>query len=257
MLHTSSKLKGGPNRSPDNTMYIVGKKFISFCDYNTVWDIDTAIDQLAEIIHMYNRIILGQGVSRRDGRTLTENLRNIGAYKAVDVQEHMSDPASKEWVGKTHDRNILVSSPTQSAPSKCEAFLIIDDMCVEMSDYISGEQVPGNVLIEAARQMFVICVNQFGFSKDTQTIVRNMQFSINEIRALFHLFIFPLETRIHLRFTDTQIWEKSAVAKAHISFYQNANRCCEVFCEAQALSKNLLQTIKAKSARHARRTATH
>lgn len=247
--------KATPKDTYNNFIYVVGLKFKSFCDYNTVWDIHTAIAQLPEIARTYERIILGQGISTKDCAMLTTNLRLIDAHKTIQLVEHISRQVDKEMVHKSRDCNVMISHPVQIHPSTYESYLIIDDSCAEMSDHRSADQIQGSVLIEAARQMFMACVSEYGFSSETKAKIDEMQFSLSEVRALFHLFIFPLETRVELRFCSSQVRDKSAIGKAHVKFFQNSNLCCEVFCEAQALSTELLKTIAAKSARHARRSA--
>ncbi|HEY6528839.1 MAG TPA: AfsA-related hotdog domain-containing protein [Cellvibrionaceae bacterium] len=255
---TATDLLDLPNTAQiENTIYIVSSKFRDFCDSEQIWDYQTALENLHRIARNVDKIILGQGLGHEQRQRLLESLKFLSDSRSILVQDHIHQRVCKEKVHKIRDNNVMVSSPQRVNERTFEAYLVVDENCAEMSDHQTGEHVQGAVLIEAARQMFMACATTFELSPEASAKLGDMQFALNEMRVVFHNFIFPIETRIELHFDGANVREKAAEGKAHIVFYQNEKVCCEVFCIAQAFSKKMLKILETKSARSARRSAIH
>lgn len=252
MLTAPEYLESQTAPEVDHAVYIVSPKFRDFCDSERVWDYYTALDNLPNIARSVNTIILGQGLGKEHRQQLLECLKFLNT-RTIRVLDHIHQRAAKEKVHKARDSNVMVSSPTQMTAESYEAYLVVDETCAEMSDHQTGEHVQGAVLIEASRQMFMACATSFDLSPEASAKIGEMHFALNEMRVVFHNFVFPIETRIELHFDGADVREKTAEGKAHIKFYQHDKICCEVFCTAQAFSKKMLQVLETKSARSARR----
>lgn len=255
---TATDLLDLPTTTPvENAIYIVSAKFRDFCDGEQILDYQSALDQLPSLARRVDKIILGQGLGQEHRQGLLERLKFLNAKRAIILQDHIHQRVAKEKVHKVREHNVMVSAPERLASGLFEAFLVVDEGCAEMSDHQTGEHVQGAVLIEAARQMFMACATTYELSPEASAKIGDMQFALNEMRVVFHNFVFPIETRIELHFDGAEVREKTAEGKARITFYQNDKACCEVFCVAQAFSKKMLRVLETKSARSARRNAIH
>jgi hypothetical protein len=236
----------------DSAIYIVSPKFKDFCDGERVWDFHSALENLPALVHSNNTLMLGQGLGKDQLQQLLQALKFLNSSH-VRVLDHLHQRAAKEKVHKVRDCNVMVSSPEQLNAQTFEAYLVVDESCAEMSDHQTGEHVQGAVLIEASRQMFMACATSFELSAEASAKIGEMHFALNEMRVVFHNFVFPIETRIEMFFDGADVREKTAEGKAHIKFFQNGKVCCEVFCTAQAFSKKMLKVLETKSARTVRR----
>lgn len=236
----------------DSTICIVSPKFKDFCDGERVWDFQAALENLPAIVRSNTTLMLGQGLGKDQRQQLLQALKFLNSSH-VRVLDHIHQRAAKEKVHKVRDNNVMVSSPEQLDAHTFEAYLVVDESCAEMSDHQTGEHVQGAVLIEASRQMFMACATSFELSAEASAKIGDMHFALNEMRVVFHNFVFPIETRIELFFDGADVREKTAEGKGHIKFFQNDKICCEVFCTAQAFSKKMLRVLETKSARTVRR----
>lgn len=257
MLTATDLLDLSPAAHIESTIYIVSSKFRDFCDGEQIWDYQTALDNLPAIALKVDKIILGQGLGREHRQRLLERLTFLNASRSILLQDHIHQRVAKEKVHKVREHNVMVSAPDYLREGVYQAFLVVDEGCAEMSDHQTGEHVQGAVLIEAARQMFMACATSYELSPEASAKIGDMQFALNEMRVVFHNFVFPIETRIELHFAGAEVREKTAEGKARIVFFQNDKACCEVFCTAQAFSKKMLKVLETKSARSARRSAIH
>jgi hypothetical protein len=55
----------------------------------------------------------------------------------------------------------MLSLPRRVSESCFEADVLVDDAGEHMSDHVSGQHLPGMVLIEAARQMILAVTEEF------------------------------------------------------------------------------------------------
>lgn len=236
----------------DCAIYIVSSKFKDFCDSDRVWDFQLALENLPALVRSNRTILLGQGLGKDHRQQLLQALKFLDSSH-VRVLEHIHERVAKEKVHKVRDCNVMVSTPQQIDTQTYQAYLVVDESCAEMSDHQTGEHVQGAVLIEASRQMFMACATSFELSAEASAKIGEMHFALNEMRVVFHNFVFPIETRIELFFDGADVREKTAEGKGHIKFFQNDKVCCEVFCTAQAFSKKMLKVLETKSARTVRR----
>ena len=107
-----------------------------------------------------------------------------------------------------------------------------------MSDHQTGEHVQGAVLIEAARQMFMACATTYELSPEASAKIGDMQFALNEMRVVFHNFVFPIETRIELQFDGAEVREKTAEGKARITFTRTIKPAVKYFVWPRRFRKN-------------------
>ncbi len=257
MLTATERLNLNSEAPSENAIYIVSAKFRDFCDGEQIWDYQSALDQLPTIARKVDKIILGQGLGQEHRQGLLDRLKFLNARRPIALQDHIHQRVDKAKVHKVREHNVMVSAPECIGDGLYNAFLVVDESCAEMSDHQTGEHVQGAVLIEAARQMFMACATTFELSPEASAKIGDMHFALNEMRVVFHNFVFPIETRIELHFAGADVREKTAEGKARITFYQNDKACCEVFCVAQAFSKKMLKVLETKSARSARRSAIH
>ena len=95
----------------------------------------------------------------------------------------------------------MVSAPERLASGLFEAFLVVDEGCAEMSDHQTGEHVPGAVLIEAARQCLWPAPPPMELSPEASAKIGDMQFALNEMRVVFHNFVFPSKPALNYSLT--------------------------------------------------------
>jgi hypothetical protein len=248
----NNQLSAQLNPQPLKAIYVVGSKFKDFCDYKSVWDYQTAIDQLPRLSASLNTIIMGQGISDDANQSFQECLKFIDKHNDIQLVEHISKKVSKDKVHKAKQCNVMVSMPTPLREGVFSSHLIVDENCAEMSDHQTGEHVQGALLIEAARQMFMACATSFELDAEVTRKIGQQKFALSEMKVTFHNFVFPIATRIELHFKGAETRDNCADGFCEVKFIQNDKLCCEVFCAAKVFSEKMLQVLETRSAKQAR-----
>lgn len=248
----NTQLSAQLNPQPLKAIYVVGNKFKDFCDYKSVWDYQTALDQLPNLSTSVSTIIMGQGISEDANQSFQECLKFLGKQSDIQLIEHVSEKVAKDKVHKAKQCNVMVSMPKLREEGVFTSHLIVDENCAEMSDHQTGEHVQGALLIEAARQMFMACATSFELDAEVTRKIGEMKFALSEMKVTFHNFVFPIATRIELHFKGAETREKCADGYCDVRFIQNDKLCCEVFCAARAFSEKMLHTLETRSAKQAR-----
>lgn len=237
----------------DLVFYIIGDKFQRFSDNNTVLTLSEAIEHIAIIVRIAQFIILGQGLNKDEVLLLKQKVHQQRSLRKIIIIDKVSQKIDKHLVQKLDDKNVLISCPQRVDTSNYISELIIDDDCAEMSDDYVGQYINGVLLVEAARQMFVGCVLTSDLSPEFRARAGNMQFTLSKIDIRFDNFVFPLTTKLHLRFSDIHIHGESAKGAANVRFYQFDRECCEITFQATAYTEKLFSCIEKRNAAKVRK----
>lgn len=136
--------------------------------------------------------VVGQGLSRDAKAAL------IAAH-ANDVHaDLLVEPAI--FTHKRHPKNVMISIPRRVDYQVYEADLALDDSNEVMEDHQTGQHIQGLALIEAARQMWTAVTERFILEG-----ARPTRFVIDNVRAKFEGFVFPLPSTLRLTVLDSAV----------------------------------------------------
>ena len=172
-------------------------------------------------------VLVGQGIPKQRLDPLIKQVAERGLDTCVKfILDRPLTPAEPRLSHKRFVHNVMLSTPTRSGTSDCfEAELLIDDQCAEMSDHVTGQHIQGAILIEAARQMFLIVTELFYL----ETAPGNgSYFVINRIDAQFLSFAFPIQTTVRYLVRELRTGPKGLQFEATVSFVQRQRVITEV-----------------------------
>lgn len=210
-------------------LVIVSDKFAGFCEKPEILNYSALIDQIQSGTLSTRRLILGQGVSARQLETLRESLARKRLLDSISIQEKVSAKADPQRVHKCRSENVLITQPVMKTETQFSASLVIDENCDEMRDHVTGKHIPGTLLIEAARQMFMASSEILNRHEGFDT---GFSYMLQKIQIEFSGFLFPLDVNLHLDFINVK-WaprKTSGSASGRISFIQFNRPVCEAVC---------------------------
>ncbi len=239
--------------SSDLVFYVVGNKFHSFSDNNTVLTLDEAIEHIDIIARIANRVILGQGLSCTESIKFQDLLNQQNSTRTISVTDTCLMRIDNKLVQKRNPSNVLIGHPRKMDDTDYVSELLIDDDCAEMADDDMGQHINGVLLMEAARQMFIACVLTNNLSPDFAAKAGQMKFTLSKIDIRFDNFLFPMAAELRLRFGEIKIHGESAQGAAVVQFYQFDRKCCEIAFQATAFSEKAFASLENRCALKARR----
>ncbi|MFZ5895437.1 MAG: AfsA-related hotdog domain-containing protein [Myxococcota bacterium] len=238
--------------SVERVLHVVGDKFSFFAEENpgimTVSEFEHLIDKGG--IEQPVSVFIGQGVSKERLELLEQRLarsrtRRLATIKSAPVR----DRCPGKYTHKHYDRNTIISTPVQlEGEDIFRAELILDDLCAEMSDHVTGHHLQGIVFFEAARQMFLAVTERFWLER----LKRPYYFVINEFNTTYHTFGFPLPTELTLKVVSERTDNRKTGAvflDVRVEFFQVGVPITECFIKFAAFDKQLLSAREGLLAR--------
>ncbi len=122
---------------------------------------------------------------------------------------------------KRHDHNTLITEPHQTGADSYRMHLLVDEGCELMGDHQTGQHIQGMVLIEAARQAFLVVTEQFFLSDRNQ----KSYFVINSVGTKFENFVFPVSAHLDYRVISKDINERRQKFEVEVDVVQSGMRC--------------------------------
>ena len=100
---------------------------------------------------------------------------------------------TQEEVHKHHRKNVLVGNLRRVGSQAFDLDVRLDDESADMSDHLTGQHIPGMVLIEVARQCLLAVSSVFCPGKSERKYLA----VLNLVEARFLAFAFPVPTIAH------------------------------------------------------------
>lgn len=224
-------------------LHVIGDKFVAFAGENpgviTVSDFERLLASGA--VAQPLALIVGQGVSPERLEILEQRIAESPARALVSIAEaHVRDRAPGKYTHKHFDRNTIITTPFKDPDRDLyRAYLVLDDLCAEMSDHVTGHHLQGVVFFEGARQMFLAATERFWL----EPLGRPYYFVINEFNITYHTFGFPLPTEITMEVVEERRDPRQTGAvflDVKIEFFQVGVPITECFVKYAAFDKLLL-----------------
>jgi len=231
-------------------MLVVGNAFQEYTNGETCLTVEDLVSSPKVRLWQTTRLVIGQGVGRSELEKIYAFLRDVDALDDTQVVEQVSRKANPGLVHKRFSENVLVTVPHKSGRTSFEIDLVIDDACAELSDHITGVHLQGMVLIEAARQAYMVCAPDVMAEYEIPSGER--RFMLREIRVQYHKYLYPLPTRILVQVSDVKYLRRTniAVAQAVMEFVQLGDVGVTISCKAlSGSSKTTLEQEKLDGAR--------
>ena len=191
------------------------------------------------------RVVVGQGMRHEDAACPCDP---EAARRAGIELEGAEPPAPLSITHKRDPASVLVSSPTKLRPHTYAVDLLLNDRLDRLVDHVTGQHVSGMVLLEAARQAGIACVELEYLAGRPEP----HGFVWNGMRVNFTRFVFPLPTRINVSFRELPAEGRSQpkyVADMEIS--QGGQCVCELEMSFGLLPTSVLDSLEVKAARRA------
>lgn len=157
------------NTQPLNIKYIVGKQFSEFANNKKTV---VLTDDLSSLLQNDQneadnvKYIVGQGHSVSKINEILKNLKDEN--KKIALDRATFEIADRSLTHKHSEKNILVSAPRKLDTDNYSANLLIDSPA-ELEDHVTGQHIPGMLLVEASRQMFIAVMEKFFLKKSRRT----------------------------------------------------------------------------------------
>ena len=186
---------------------------------------------------------LGQGVSDdRIARLLT-----VAAERGCR-QRFLFDRPEKcgfRHVHKHRPENSMLSLPRRVSESRFEADLLLDDADELMSDHVSGQHLPGMVLIEAARQMIMAVTEEFF----PESLAGQRAFVWLGLDVKYSGYAFPVRTTLSYDVQDSDASKRSRVRfTVGMTFHQGSVTPCSATSQFELYAGRVIEKLEQRLA---------
>lgn len=210
-----------------DVVFIVGDAFELFSANEGVTTFSNLIKDIADnnFSNICNKIFApGQGVHREQQEYLIELFEKQSVFERLNSQLlHIApDKAGSQETHKRKSKNIMISQVRAIHDSLFEADLVLDDRDELLDDHITGQHLPGMVLIEAARQIAYVVTEQF-FMEPAGRMQR--YFVLHELNTTFQSFAFPVDVTIRCKILDKKLENPAKLFFAVLINFLQADRC--------------------------------
>lgn len=166
----------------------------------------------------------GQGVSDIDVDTIISAVTDVdpnGVQWDLSQISGTAKRADGEHSHKHKNCNTLIAAPIQVSEDLYRMALLVDQDCELMGDHQTGQHIQGMVLIEAARQAFLVVTERFFL------IDRNQKsyFVINSVGSEFQNFVFPIHAHLDYRVISKDINDRRQKFEVEIDLVQCGKTC--------------------------------
>lgn len=223
--------------------YIVGDRFEPFCDHNVVLNYSEALEQHKIIARLANQIVIGQGIGAQQVRAL-QNALTAHSRRSILITHALNEKAPAALIDKRDAKNVLITHPLQNGPLHFCSQLVVDDHCAELADCGNGEHLPGTLLIEAAKQLFIASIRTYTPAPLYSIARSDMRFTLNGIQVDFEHFVFPIAAELHLTLQDIEITGLRVKGAARISIEQLGRACCQITFLAHAYNQTVAASLE-------------
>lgn len=212
---------------PHKDLILVANKFSEFATRSGA----VTPDQIHALLKLPKsmlpeRLIIhrGQGVSDGDVDTIISAVTEVDPDGGLWDLTQIKDTVKRAGGEHSHKRkscNTLIATPVQVSEDLYRMDLLVDQDCELMGDHQTGQHIQGMVLIEAARQAFLVVTEQFFL------IDRNQKsyFVINSVGSEFQNFVFPVRAHLDYRVISKDINDRRQKFEVEIDLVQCGKTC--------------------------------
>lgn len=222
----------------NTTAFLIGTKFEAFAN-NTCLTCEQLFRSPNEL-SKFQRLVLGQGLGKPALSQIRSFLESAGLQDTIQIEEHLSEKIKPELVHKKFEKNVMITMPKKLDANLFQANLVVDQECAELSDHITGIHMQGALFVEAARQMFLGCLddiaNEAGFKRE------QYGYLLKDIQVSYKHFLYPLPINIFLRINELKELRRSRIfaSEVLVQFEQGGEIGVEVACKARGHDKQAL-----------------
>ena len=203
--------------------YIVGSYFDEFAKSRNVMTCTEFVESIKnEELNHSVKYVFGQGISPDRISEIIDTAEKKNFMHLL----HMDDllQAGQELTHKRVRKNIMITSPVMISENLYRASLRLDHPA-ELHDHLTGKHIPGMVLNEAARQMFIAVSEKF-FNRDENGDRMDYYFVINDFKSEYLRFVFPTTVLITYRIKSHKKRKNGALAfEVETAFFQALGKC--------------------------------
>jgi A-factor biosynthesis hotdog domain len=168
--------------SVTSVVVAVGDRFEDFLANQAVVSVDEVLGLLRSgELDSGQRLVIGQGLT---------------ADELAELRQHVDgvpEPAGQSLTHKRDAKNTMVTEPVQVAERRYEADLVLDQRSEMVEDHLTGQHIPGIVLVEAARQTWTAVTERYFPSPPEWPGTR---FIIESLAADFTTLVLPLPAKL-------------------------------------------------------------
>lgn len=221
---------------------VVGDIYASFADGVNASNVIRESDVLAMFANdqvEFSSLILGQGLSRRSVKTLTE----LATIYEIDCETELLNAASPYLTHKSAIENILISDPQNCGGRLYKHQLIIDNCFDRLSDHVTGKHIGAMLLIEAARQA-VISTLQIEYPETEDGVPWG--FVLQKFDTEYSDYAFPIPTDIFVKLEQADVGKngRQVATSLSIRFYQNSSCISQMSMDVQLIDKETLNKLE-------------
>src|SRR6266567_3542550 len=220
-------MEGVLSKDRKDVVFIVSDAFELFGANDSVTTFSNLIKDIADnnFSNICNKMFaLGQGVHREQQEYLIELFEKQNVSERLNSQLlHIApDKAGSQETHKRKPKNIMISQVRAIHESLFEATLLLDDRNELLDDHITGQHLPGMVLIEAARQIAYVVTEQFFMEPTGRT---QCYFVLHELNTTFQSFAFPVDVTIRCKILDKKLENPAKLFFSVLINFLQTGRC--------------------------------
>lgn len=218
---------------------VVGDRFKKQFPQEQVLSISEAEMLLAQNEHPKQALtlLLGQGIPYQ---------RLAQLYDTVKTHDHVTvlpaailTKATREQTHKHEPSNIVISQPLAHGDGTYRAQLLLDEACAEISDHLTGQHIPGMLVVEAARQMMLAVAENFFILKEAK---EDSRFVTDKLEISYDDFLLPTPVDIYyIPLTMRRAGVHNIKASCEIEFRQSSKVCAHVHFHFSVIKRDYLE----------------
>lgn len=231
-----------PNRTVVDTEkkhIVVGDRFKQQFPQEQLLSISEAEQILARGEHVKQALTLlvGQGIPY-------QRLEQL--YEAAKSHDHVTvlppailAKATRKQTHKHESSNIVISQPVARGDGTYRAQLLLDEACADISDHLTGQHIPGMLVVEAARQMMIAVAENFFIFKEAK---EDSRFVTDKLEISYADFLLPLPVEIHyIPLAMRRAGIHNIKASCEIEFKQSSRTCARAHFDFSVIKRDYLE----------------
>jgi hypothetical protein len=148
-------------------------------------------------------------------------------------------------VHKNRPENSMLSLPRRISESRFEADLLVDDAGELMSDHVSGQHLPGMVLIEASRQMIMAVTEEFF----PESLPGQRAFVWLDLDVKYSGYAFPVRTTLSYDVHVLDTSKRSRVSfTVGMTFHQGSVTPCSTTSQFELYAGRVIEKLEQRLA---------
>lgn len=230
----------------DGYFIVVGDDYAAFAKNTGVLTVSQLIQRLRDPARWRGdeRVVIGQGIDESIRALIHVTLQARHVHEVQDIDEL----ALLELTHKRLRGHVLITAPRKVADREYRFSLALNDRSDRLSDHVTGQHVGAMLLLEAARQAMIVCL-ECEYVTDQN---RNYGLILERYNSTYHHYAFPLPTSIDVTLRELRPHtpaERQIPTQLDIVFSQAGIRVCEMQLDVTLYEAALLAKVETMKAR--------